>query len=83
LADEFSKLSGNANKGASDLNGLCVLIVDDSSYVADGVKMLLEAWGADILGPVATTAEAERMVSARSPNVALVDITLRGGNPTA
>ena len=47
--------------------------------VATGVKMLLESWGADILGPVATIAEAERMISERSPNVAIVDITLRGG----
>ena len=64
---------------ASDLNGLCVLIVDDFAYVASGVKMLLELWGADVLGPVATIAEAERMLSERRPNVALVDITLRAG----
>ena len=64
---------------ASDLNGLCGLIVDDSWHVATGVKMLLESWGADILGPVATIAEAERMISERSPNVAIVDITLRDG----
>ena len=64
---------------ASDLNGLCVLIVDDSAYVASGVKMLLESWGADVLGPVATIAEAERMLSERRPNVALVDFTLRAG----
>ena len=41
--------------------------------------MLLESWGANILGPVATIAEAERIISERIPNVALVDITLRGG----
>ena len=63
----------------SDLNGLCILIVDDSWDVGLGVKMLLESWGANILGPVATVAEAERMISERSPNVAIVDITLRGG----
>ncbi len=28
-----------------DLNGLCVLIVDDSFAAALGVKRLLEAWG--------------------------------------
>ena len=64
---------------ASDLKGLCVLIVDDSSDVATAVKMLLESWGADILGPVATVAEAERMIFERSPHMAIVDITLRGG----
>ena len=64
---------------ASDLNGLCVLIVDDSFDAAIGVKVLLESWGVEILGLAATIAEAERMVSERTPNVAIVDITLRGG----
>ncbi len=41
--------------------------------------MLLELWGAHILGPAATVAEAERIILEQSPNVALVDITLRGG----
>jgi FixJ family two-component response regulator len=62
-----------------DLSGLCVLIVDDSFHVALEVKGLLESWGADILGPAATIAEAEHLVSERTPNVAIVDITLRGG----
>ena len=40
---------------------------------------MLESWGVEILGLAATIAEAERMVSERTPNVAIVDITLRGG----
>jgi len=63
----------------SDLNGLCVLIVEDSWQVGTGLKMLLESWGADVIGPVATTADAERMTSERSPDVAIVDINLRRG----
>ena len=62
-----------------DLSGLCVLVVDDSWHVSSGLKMLLESWGADVIGPAATTAEAEGMVSERRPDVALVDINLRGG----
>jgi FixJ family two-component response regulator len=69
----------SSEMNASDLYGLCVLIVDDSSDVATGVKMLLESCGADVLGPAATSAEAEHMISERTPNVAIVDITLRGG----
>ena len=70
---------GSPEINASDLNGLCVLIVDDFFDAAIGVKVLLESWGVEILGPAATIAEAERMVSERTPNVAIVDITLRGG----
>ena len=64
---------------SSDLNGLCVLVVDDSWPVSLGLKVLLELWGADVIGPAATGAEAERMVSERKPDVALVDINLRRG----
>jgi DNA-binding NarL/FixJ family response regulator len=41
--------------------------------------MLLESWGAEVIGPAATTADAERMASERRPDVAIVDINLRGG----
>src|SRR5438093_5498050 len=64
---------------SSELNGLCVLIVEDSWDVGTGLKMLLESWGAVVAGPAATVADAVRMVSERTPDVALVDIHLRDG----
>ena len=75
--------SSNAHQpssvGPPDLNGVRVLLVEDSWQLGIAVKSLLEAWGADVLGPVATAADAERLVFERVPNVALVDINLRGG----
>jgi len=65
--------------GSSVLNGLWILIVEDSWDVGTGLKMLLESWGADVAGPAATTADAVRLVSERTPDVALVDINLRDG----
>ena len=65
--------------GSAELNGLCVLVVEDSWDVGMGLKMLLESWGADIVGPAATTADALRLVSERRPDLALVDINLRDG----
>src|SRR5215475_7290964 len=62
-----------------ELNGLCVLVVEDSWDVGTGLKMLLESWGADIIGPVATTADALHQISERRPDLALVDINLRDG----
>ena len=59
------------------LNGLRVLIVEDAWQVATGLKQLLEALGADVAGPVATSADAERLISQRVPDVAVVDIHLR------
>jgi CheY-like chemotaxis protein len=62
-----------------DLNGLRVLVVEDSWEVATGLTALLQGWGADVLGPAATTADALRLISGRTVDAALVDINLRGG----
>jgi CheY-like chemotaxis protein len=40
---------------------------------------LLRSVGVEVLGPVATTAAALRLVAETSPDVALVDVNLRGG----
>jgi ActR/RegA family two-component response regulator len=62
-----------------DLDGLRVLIVEDSWHVSTGLRRLLEAWGATVDGPVATTADAMRLVSESTPDSAIVDINLRDG----
>jgi CheY-like chemotaxis protein len=61
------------------LNGLRVLIVEDAWQVATGLKQLLETLGADVVGPVATSADAERLISEGIPDAAVVDIHLRKG----
>jgi CheY-like chemotaxis protein len=65
--------------GASDLDGLRILLVEDSWHVGTALRSLLRVWGADVVGPAATTADAERLISERAPDVALIDINLRGG----
>ena len=65
--------------GASSLNGLRILVVEDSWSVGAALKRLLEACGADVMGPAATTADAARLLSEHTIDVALVDINLRGG----
>jgi CheY-like chemotaxis protein len=65
--------------GALNLNGLRVLVVEDSWQVGAALKRLLDSCGADVAGPVATVADAARLVSERTVDVALVDINLRGG----
>jgi CheY-like chemotaxis protein len=63
----------------SELRGARVLIVEDSWDVSTGLKTLLEAYGAEVLGPVATANDARRAWSESIPDVALVDINLRTG----
>ena len=59
--------------------GLRVLVVEDSWHVATAVERLLRSYGAEVAGPVASTAEAERLIAEQIPDVAIVDINLRGG----
>ena len=63
----------------SDLHGLRVLVVEDSWEVSTGLKKLLEAWGASVIGPVPSAADAMRLISQSTPDAAIVDINLRGG----
>jgi DNA-binding NtrC family response regulator len=65
--------------GSSDLKDVRILLVEDSWQVGMALKRLLRALEADVIGPAATTAEAERLISERPPDVALVDLNLRGG----
>ena len=43
------------------------------------MKDLLELLGAEVAGPAATMAEADHLLSANTPDVALVDFHLRDG----
>jgi DNA-binding NarL/FixJ family response regulator len=63
----------------TNLNGLRVLLVEDSWQVGAALKRLLEANGADVAGPTATTADAVHLISERTIDVAVVDINLRSG----
>src|SRR5438552_3098180 len=64
---------------SSELMGVRILVVEDSWTVANSLKRVLLLLGADVAGPAATIAEAERLTAEHAPDVALVDIHLRGG----
>jgi len=78
-AHDMSGAAQDAAGGALDLKGVRILLVEDSWHLGIALKNLLKACGADVTGPVATAAEADRMAAEHSPAVALVDLNLRGG----
>ena len=75
----LSSAHGPLEAAAPDLNGVRILVVEDCWHVGSAVKSLLRACGAEVVGPAATTAAAERLISEHPPDVALVDLSLRGG----
>jgi|SRR5579862_2084954 len=69
----------SSNELRDDLNGLRVLIVEDSWEVAASLTRLLETSGVDVIGPVATSAAALRLIWERTVDTAVVDIHLKDG----
>jgi len=65
--------------GSLELQGVGILLVEDSWHVGKAMKTLLQVLGADVAGPAATSADAKRLVAERTPDVAIIDINLREG----
>jgi CheY-like chemotaxis protein len=61
------------------LEGSRVLVVEDEYYLADDARSVLSDAGAEVLGPVATVADARALI-AGDPAIdgVLLDINLRG-----
>ena len=59
------------------LEGVRVLVVEDTWHVAKALKSALEQVGMDVSGPAATTAEARRLIAEHAPRLALVDVNLK------
>jgi DNA-binding response OmpR family regulator len=64
---------------SASLSGLHILLVEDSWHVGAALNSLLQALGASVAGPAATTADADQLIDERIPDVAIVDFSLRGG----
>jgi DNA-binding NtrC family response regulator len=66
-------------ESSQELKGLDILLVEDSWHIGSAMKNLLRLMGADVAGPAATAAEGARLLSEHAPDVAIVDVSLRGG----
>jgi CheY-like chemotaxis protein len=61
------------------LSGMRILVVEDSWPAGVALKRLLRALGAEVIGPVATSADAQRLAAEQPPDAAIVDFNLRDG----
>ena len=59
-------------------SGRVVLVVEDEFLIAMDLELLLQRNGWRVLGPAATVAEALRLLAGERPDVALLDVNLRG-----
>jgi DNA-binding NtrC family response regulator len=75
----MTSLSAHGSPETANVNGLRVLLVEDSWELGTAMTRLLRAWGVDVIGLVATRADAKRAISERPCDIAVVDLNLRGG----
>lgn len=62
----------------AELRNVRVLVVEDAWHVATALRGLLEGLGMQVVGPAASVLEAERLAAAQMPEVAVVDVNLKG-----
>ena len=67
----------DVDKEPISLEGVRVLVLEDTWHVAKALGAVLEQVGMDVSGPAATTAEARRLIAEHMPHVAVVDINLK------
>jgi DNA-binding response OmpR family regulator len=61
-----------------DLRGVRVLVVEDQWHVANALRSLLEVEGMEVSGPAGKTADAHRLADEHKPELAVVDVNLKG-----
>lgn len=69
---------GGDQTPCADLKGVRVLVVEDQWHVANALKLLLEIEGMVVDGPASTAADALRLAAEQKPELAVVDINLKG-----
>ena len=69
---------GHALGPASPPHGRLALVVEDEVLVALDLELLLQLHGWRVLGPATTVAEALRLLSGQTPDIALLDLNLHG-----
>jgi DNA-binding NtrC family response regulator len=61
-----------------NLAGVRVLVVEDAWHVAKALKSTLEDMGMCVAGPVARIADAKHLLDKEVPDLAVVDVNLKG-----
>ncbi|HSA80789.1 MAG TPA: response regulator [Geminicoccaceae bacterium] len=70
-------------ENGADLEGLCVLVVEDEFLLAMELEAFLEQRGCRVLGPVGTIDRALAVLAHHRPAAAVLDVNLKGRRATA
>lgn len=74
----ISAAEPNTKAARPSLNGLRVLLVEDSWIVAQSLKSMLELIGTTVFGPAVTLDDATALANSAQFDVAIMDLDLQG-----
>ncbi len=78
-AQELAETADGGGDAARELDGLCVVIVDDEAAVREATRTLLRQWGCRVVAAAsAEDSAAELRVASLSPGAIVVDYRLPG-----
>jgi CheY-like chemotaxis protein len=60
------------------LQGKSVLVVEDEFMLADELQGVIRRLGGEVIGPVSSVPAALGLLESRAPDIALLDVNLRG-----
>jgi CheY-like chemotaxis protein len=66
----------------NDLAGLRVLIVEDEFLLAMELETLVEGGGCTTVGPASSVGQALALINGEQPDIALLDVNLKGERAT-
>lgn len=73
-----SNNGGVERRPRTDLRDVRVLVVEDQWHVASALKSVLEVEGMKVSGPASTASDASRLATEQKPDLAVVDVNLKG-----
>ncbi len=76
MAPDRNRSTSNSGAGGREMDGLRVLIAEDSFPISFALEMALEAEGATPVGPATTLAAAQELVGSQEIDLAVVDLRL-------
>jgi len=68
-------------RGAPDLTGKTVMVVEDDFYLANDTAAALASAGAEVMGPYPRDDDVHLALQSTTPDAAVVDLNLGGGGP--
>lgn len=72
-------MANASDRSADTLEGLRLLLVEDDFLIAHALKTMLEEFGCEVIGPIPSLEQGQRVVASSEIHGGVLDVNIRGG----